>query len=106
LRLGLCASLVKQRLGSRYQLGSVKSRPAIVATGRQLLEMAPVDVGSSRTAQIRPRTTDWKNVYIREASTKEQFQGVVPVTQFGQMCAPNPLFCSTLLNSGAPRKKH
>src|SRR6266436_6061216 len=30
--------------------------------------------------------TDWKNVYVREASTKEQFQGVVPVTQFGQMC--------------------
>ena len=30
--------------------------------------------------------TDWKNVYVREASTKEQMQGVVPVTQFGQMC--------------------
>jgi hypothetical protein len=30
--------------------------------------------------------TDWKNVYVREASTKEQLQGVVPVTQFGQMC--------------------
>jgi transposase len=30
--------------------------------------------------------TDWKNVYVREASRKEQFQGVVPVTQFGQMC--------------------
>ena len=24
--------------------------------------------------------TDWKNVYVREASTKEEFQGVVPVT--------------------------
>jgi hypothetical protein len=30
--------------------------------------------------------TDWKNVYVREASTKEQSQGAVPVTQFGQMC--------------------
>jgi hypothetical protein len=30
--------------------------------------------------------TDWKNVYVREASTKEQLQGVVRVTQFGQMC--------------------
>jgi hypothetical protein len=30
--------------------------------------------------------TDWKNVYVRQPSTKEQLQGVVPVTQFGQMC--------------------
>jgi hypothetical protein len=30
--------------------------------------------------------TDWKNVYVREASSKEQLQGVVPVTQFGAMC--------------------
>jgi len=30
--------------------------------------------------------TDWKNVYVREASGKEQLQGVVPVTQFSQMC--------------------
>jgi hypothetical protein len=30
--------------------------------------------------------TDWKNVYVREASSKEQLQGVVAVTQFGQMC--------------------
>jgi len=30
--------------------------------------------------------TDWKNVYVREASSKEQLQGVVPVTQFGRMC--------------------
>jgi hypothetical protein len=30
--------------------------------------------------------TDWKNVYVREASRKEQLQGVVPVTQFGRMC--------------------
>jgi hypothetical protein len=30
--------------------------------------------------------TDWKNVYVREPSTKEQLQGVVPVTQFGQIC--------------------
>jgi len=30
--------------------------------------------------------TDWKNVYVREASAKEQLRGVVPVTQFGRMC--------------------
>ena len=30
--------------------------------------------------------TDWKNVYVREASSKEQLHGVVPATQFGQMC--------------------
>ena len=30
--------------------------------------------------------TDWKNVYLREASGKEQLEGVVPVTQFGRMC--------------------
>jgi hypothetical protein len=30
--------------------------------------------------------TDWKNVYVQEASGKEQMQGVVPVTQFGRMC--------------------
>ena len=30
--------------------------------------------------------TDWKNVYVREASSKEQLQGAVPVTQFGRMC--------------------
>ena len=30
--------------------------------------------------------TDWKNVYLREASSKEQLEGVVPVTQFGRMC--------------------
>ena len=25
-------------------------------------------------------------VYVREATSKEQMQGVVPVTQFGRMC--------------------
>jgi hypothetical protein len=30
--------------------------------------------------------TDWKNVYVREPSTNEQLQGIVPVTQFGRMC--------------------
>ena len=30
--------------------------------------------------------TDWKNVYIRAASTAEQLRGEVPVTQFGRMC--------------------
>src|SRR5260370_40048798 len=29
--------------------------------------------------------TEWQNVHVREATSKEQMQGVVPVTQFGQM---------------------
>jgi len=31
--------------------------------------------------------TDWKNVYVREATEKELLRGEVPVTQFGRMCA-------------------
>ena len=30
--------------------------------------------------------TDWKNVYLREPTAKEELRGVVPVTQFGRMC--------------------
>src|SRR5438045_6136181 len=30
--------------------------------------------------------TDWKNVYVREATEKEMLRGEVPVTQFGGMC--------------------
>lgn len=30
--------------------------------------------------------TDWKNVYVREATEKEMMRGEVPVTQFGRMC--------------------
>ncbi len=30
--------------------------------------------------------TDWKNVYVREATGKELLRGEVPVTQFGRMC--------------------
>jgi hypothetical protein len=30
--------------------------------------------------------TDWKNVYVRAASEREQRHGLVPVTQFGRMC--------------------
>ena len=30
--------------------------------------------------------TDWKNVYLREPTQKEQLHGQVPVTQFGRMC--------------------
>jgi hypothetical protein len=30
--------------------------------------------------------TDWKNVYLREPTVKEELRGVVPVTQFGRMC--------------------
>jgi hypothetical protein len=31
--------------------------------------------------------TDWKNVYVREPNADEQVTGVVPLTQFGRMCA-------------------
>lgn len=30
--------------------------------------------------------TDWKNVYVREPTTKELLRGDAPVTQFGAMC--------------------
>ncbi len=30
--------------------------------------------------------TDWKNVYVREATSAEQMRGEVPLTQFGRMC--------------------
>jgi len=30
--------------------------------------------------------TDWKNVYVREATQAEKQQGVVPLTQLGRMC--------------------
>jgi len=30
--------------------------------------------------------TDWKNVYVREATEKEMLRGEEPVTQFGRMC--------------------
>lgn len=30
--------------------------------------------------------TDWKNVYVREPTEKEQLHGKVPVTQFGRIC--------------------
>jgi len=31
--------------------------------------------------------TDWKNVYVRAATDAERAAGVVPLTQFGRMCA-------------------
>lgn len=31
--------------------------------------------------------TDWKNVYVTEATPKQELRGEVPVTQFGRMCA-------------------
>jgi hypothetical protein len=34
----------------------------------------------------RARYTDWKNVYRRKATSREQLRGEVPVTQFGAMC--------------------
>ena len=29
---------------------------------------------------------DWKNVYVRAATAKEELAGKAPVTQFGRMC--------------------
>ena len=31
--------------------------------------------------------TDWKNVYVKEPSQKQELRGEVPLTQFGRMCA-------------------
>jgi transposase-like protein len=31
--------------------------------------------------------TDWKNVYVREATQAERLRGIEPVSQFGRMCA-------------------
>jgi len=31
--------------------------------------------------------TDWKNVYVREATEREKLKGIEPVSQFGRMCA-------------------
>ena len=31
--------------------------------------------------------TDWKNVYVREATQNEKLRGIEPVSQFGRMCA-------------------
>jgi len=31
--------------------------------------------------------TDWKNVYVREATEREKLKGVEPMSQFGRMCA-------------------
>ncbi len=31
--------------------------------------------------------TDWKNVYVREATESERLRGIEPVSQFGRMCA-------------------
>jgi transposase-like protein len=31
--------------------------------------------------------TDWKNVYVREATEAERLRGIEPVSQFGRMCA-------------------
>jgi hypothetical protein len=31
--------------------------------------------------------TDWKNVYVKEPTPKQELQGEIPLTQFGRMCA-------------------
>ena len=35
---------------------------------------------------LRALYTDWKNVYLRQATLGEQLRGEAPVTQFGRMC--------------------
>ncbi|WP_020494521.1 ISNCY family transposase [Verrucomicrobium sp. 3C] len=51
-----------------------------------------------------PRTlyTDWKNVYVREATEAEKEQGLVPLTQFGRMCQCLGI---EILAAGSPQAK-
>jgi hypothetical protein len=46
--------------------------------------------------------TDWKNVYVREPTEKEQLHGKEPVTQFGRMC--QKLDIRILAANSAPAK--
>ncbi len=42
--------------------------------------------GSRRYGVPQALYTDWKNVYVREATPGERLRGEDPVTQFGRMC--------------------
>lgn len=67
------------------------------ATGRTLMRFgdqetiwAAADILQSWIAEHgvpRALYTDWKNVYKREPTDREQREGIVPHTQFGRMCA-------------------
>ena len=45
---------------------------------------------------------DWKNVYVREPTEKEQLHGKVPVTQFGRMCQKRDI---KILAANSPQAK-
>ena len=46
--------------------------------------------------------TDWKNVYKRKPSPKEELEGTVPVSQFGRMCARLGI---EIIAAGSPQAK-
>ena len=46
--------------------------------------------------------TDWKNVYVREPTTKELLRGEVAVTQFGAMCGRLGI---RIIAAGSPQAK-
>jgi transposase len=46
--------------------------------------------------------TDWKNVYVREATSAEQLRGEVPLTQFGRMCSKLGI---RIIAAGSPQAK-
>jgi hypothetical protein len=46
--------------------------------------------------------TDWKNVYVREATERERLRGIEPVSQFGRMCARLGI---RIIAAGSPQAK-
>jgi len=44
--------------------------------------------------------TDWKNVYVRTGTAEELAAGIVPLTQFGRMCAA----LATFIGGARPRR--
>ncbi len=46
--------------------------------------------------------TDWKNVYVREATEREKLKGIEPVSQFGRMCARLGI---QIIPAGSPQAK-
>ncbi len=46
--------------------------------------------------------TDWKNVYVREATEREKLKGIEPVSQFGRMCRRLGI---RIIAAGSPQAK-
>jgi len=46
--------------------------------------------------------TDWKNVYVREATEREKLKGIEPMSQFGRMCARLGI---RIIPAGSPQAK-